>query len=83
MKEIYKLVKKAFLTAEESDRNEHELVLALAKGDAFVPQHSLVAESEGQLVGYILFTEIQIGDATGLALAPLAVRKDWRGSSDC
>lgn len=78
--EIYQLVKEAFETAEESDGTEHELVRALVDSDAFVPELSLVAESEeGQLIGYILFTEIKIQETMALALAPLAVAKDWRG----
>ncbi len=70
---VYSVVKEAFFHAEHSDGNEQDLVAALRKNDAFVPECSLVAEIDGRVVGYILFTEVVIGDSTALALAPLAV----------
>lgn len=76
MSEIYELVKVSFESAEQSDGSEHDLVIALSKGSAFVPELSLVAEVDGEIVGYILFTEIQIGDHREVALAPLAVKPD-------
>ena len=71
--EVYTLVKEAFEQAEHSDGNEQDLVTALRGSSAFVPELSLVAESDGAIIGYILFTEIDIGGRTALALAPLAV----------
>ena len=76
MKEIYDLVKSAFAVAKQSDGNEQDLVLALSKSSAFVPRLSLLAELDGIIVGYILFSEIQIGKHTEIALAPLAVKSD-------
>lgn len=70
---VCELVRTAFADAEHSDGQEHELVAALRKSNAFVPGLSLVAEVDGTLVGHILFTEIRIGGRTALALAPLAV----------
>ena len=55
--EVYGLVKEAFASAEHSDGNEHDLVAALRKSAAFVPELSLVAEADGKIVGHILFTE--------------------------
>ena len=41
--EVYQLVKEAFASAEHADGNEQNLVEALRKGDAFLPELSLVA----------------------------------------
>lgn len=71
--EVYGLVREAFASAEHSDGNEHDLVAALRKSAAFVPELSLVAEVGGRIVGHILFTEATVGDGTVLALAPLSV----------
>ena len=71
--QVYSVVKTAFETAEHSDGNEHELVTALRKSPVFVPELSLVAEIDGKIAGHVMFTEIKIGNCTGLALAPLAV----------
>lgn len=35
---VYRLVKEAFLTAEQSDGNEHELVSALRNSKSFIPE---------------------------------------------
>lgn len=72
-KEVYMLVKEAFESADQSDGTEQDLVAALRKSKAFVPELSLVAELGGRIIGHILFTEVQIGNHTELALAPLAV----------
>lgn len=71
--EVYDLVKTAFDSAEHADGNEQDLVKALRKSSAFVPELSLVAEENGKITGHIMFTEVRIGDKTGLALAPLSV----------
>lgn len=70
---VYELVKTAFASAEQSDGNEQDLAKDLRQGEAFIPELSLVAEVEGKIVGHILFTKLQIGEHTALALAPLAV----------
>ena len=70
---VYELIKTAFAAAEHSNGNEQDLVSALRKGAAFVPQLSLVAEIDGQIVGHILYTEAMVGRDTVLALAPLSV----------
>lgn len=40
---IYNVVKTAFETAEHSDGNEQDLVVALRNSDSFIPELSLVA----------------------------------------
>lgn len=57
---------------------------ALRKNAAvFVPELSLVATVDGEIVGHALFSKIQIQGCKGalsesLALAPVAVRPEWQ-----
>ncbi|MFD1410503.1 GNAT family N-acetyltransferase [Lapidilactobacillus gannanensis] len=71
--QVEQVVTTAFASAEYSDGHEQELVAALRTSAAFIPELSLVAEIDQQIVGYILFTKAQVGAQTVLALAPLAV----------
>ncbi len=71
---IHRLITDAFATAELADGNEQDLVAALRTGTAYIPDLSLVAETDGELVGHILFTSAQVGGAEVLALAPLSVK---------
>lgn len=71
--EVYNLIKAAFEVAEHSDGNEQDLVVALRKGDGFIPGLSLVAELNRKIVGHILFTKAKIGNNMVLVLAPLSV----------
>ena len=71
--DVYNVVKTAFETAEHSDGNEHDLVVALRKSENFIPELSLVALKNNKIVGYILFTKVKIGQYEELALAPLGV----------
>lgn len=75
---VYALVREAFAAAEHADGTEQDLVTALRKSSAFVPELSLVAEENGELAGYILFTRLQVGGDEALALAPLAVRPAYQ-----
>lgn len=72
---VFSLVQAAFATTEHSDGDEQNLVTRLRKSEAFVPELSLVAEVNDEIVGHILFTKIRIGesDILALGLAPLAV----------
>ncbi len=76
--EIYNVVKTAFETAEHSDGNEQDLVVALRNSDSFIPELSLVAIKDNKIVGHILFTKIKIGNHEELALAPLAVLPEYQ-----
>lgn len=80
---VFELVKSAFENEEFSDHKEQFLVERLRKSESFVPELSLVAEIEDQIVGYILLTKIEIVNTdfrkTSLALAPVAVLKNFRG----
>lgn len=70
---VYRVVKSAFDSAEHSDGREQDLVTALRNSGSFIPQLSLVAEQDGKILGHILFTQVDIGGSTQLALAPLSV----------
>lgn len=76
--EVYDVIKTAFETAEHSDGNEHNLVVALRKSANFISDLSLVAVEDNQIVGYILFTKMKIGEYEELALAPLAVLPQYQ-----
>ena len=76
--EVYKVVKIAFETAEHSDGNEQDLVVALRNSSNFIPELSLVAIKDNKIVGYILFTKIKIGEYEELALAPLGILPEYQ-----
>lgn len=76
--EVYDAIKAAFETAEYSDGNEHDLVVALRKSNNFIPDLSLVAIEDNKIVGYILFTKIKIGEYEEITLAPLAVLPQYQ-----
>jgi putative acetyltransferase len=66
----------AFGQPEEAD-----LVDALRKGAAFLPELSLVAQAGPSVVGHILFTRLEVrGDDArpGLALAPMAIARGFQ-----
>ena len=71
--EVYRLVQAAFASAEQSDGNEQDLVSALRKSQAFIPELSLVAVDGEKIMGHILFTKVAVGGDQALALAPLSV----------
>lgn len=70
---IRSVVKDAFAGADHTDGDEHNLVDRLRQTDDYIRELSLVAESGGNVVGYIMFSRIRIGQDVGIALAPLAV----------
>lgn len=80
-KKDYKLseivVEKAFENAEHSDNREHFLVAKLRKSDVFIPELSLVAELDGEIIGHIILTKLIIENEenryNSLALAPVSV----------
>lgn len=76
--EVYNVIKTAFETAEHSDGNEQDLVVALRGSDNFIPELSLVAVQENKIIGYILFTKIEIGEYEELALAPLGILPEYQ-----
>lgn len=75
---VYLVIKSAFESTEHADGNEQDLVVALRKGKAYIPELSLVAEIEGKIVGHIMFTKAIIEGKTVLALAPLSVLPEYQ-----
>lgn len=83
-KEVFKLIENAFQDEQYTDHKEQFLVERLRNSEAFVPELSLVAEIDDQIVGYVLLTKIKIIDSnsketSSLALAPVAVLKKYQG----
>lgn len=76
--EVYNVIKTAFETAEHSDGNEQDLVVALRESNNFIPKLSLVAVQDNKIIGYILFTEIEIGEYKELALATLGILPEYQ-----
>ncbi|MCS4240162.1 putative N-acetyltransferase YhbS [Myroides gitamensis] len=82
--DVFKLIENAFKDEEFSDHQEQFLVERLRKSTSFIPELSLVAEMDNQIVGYILLTKIKIinvnfEETISLALAPVAVLKKYQG----
>ena len=60
---------------------EANLVEALRRGAAFLPELSLVAQAGDAIVGHILFTRLHVRGSDrrpGLALAPMAIAKPFQ-----
>ena len=76
--EVYKLVSDAFKTAEYVDGDEQDLVVGVRKGDAYIPELSLVAEIDGEIVGHIMFSKMKVGSDEVLALEPLSIKLKYQ-----
>jgi len=81
-KSVFELIEQAFKNEKFTDHQEQFLVERLRKSTAFIPELSLVAEYEDELVGFILLTRIKIVSENekfdSLALAPVAVLPDFQ-----
>ena len=73
---VYRVVREAFLAAERTDGTEQDLVAALRRSEAFVPELSLVADEGGVIVGHVLLTRARVGKA-------LFPRSRWRRFRCC
>jgi predicted N-acetyltransferase YhbS len=71
------VVQKAFAGIGYSDHREHLLVERLRASPAYVPGLSLLAEVDGEGVGHVMLSRIEVVDrdrrVEGLSLAPLSV----------
>lgn len=76
------IVKNAFENAEHSDNKEHVLVARLRKSDVFIPELSLIAENNSEILGHIMLTKLSINNNTNkygsLALAPVSVLPEYQ-----
>ena len=83
-KEVFDLVKNAFISEEYKDPEEQLLVERLRKSNAFIPELSLVAEVGNKIVGHILLTKLKIKNGTdefgSLALAPVSVLPEYQAN---
>jgi len=70
---VYDLTKAAFAEMEHADGDEQDMVERLRKREGFLPALSLVAELDGEIVGHSIFTELKIGEHTGVILGPVSV----------
>lgn len=79
---VFQLIESAFRTMENSDYREQFLVERLRKSEGFVPELSLVAESESKVIGHILLSKIKITGGgksfESLALAPVSVLPEFQ-----
>jgi len=80
---VERLIQKAFESLEISDHTEHYMVKRLRKSDSYIPELSLVAAIQDQLVGHILLSKINIVNENkihpALALAPVSVLPEFQG----
>jgi len=76
--EVNQLIESAFKAVVYSDQTEHLLVKSLRLSDSFIPELSLVACVEEEIVGHILLTKIKINNTNtsfdSLALAPVSAK---------
>lgn len=81
-KTVFNLIEKAFENEQMSDHKEQFLVERLRKSNAFVPELSMVAETENKIVGHILLTKLKIkngqNEFDSLALAPVSVLPEYQ-----
>ena len=82
-KTVFNIIEKAFENEQMSDHKEQFLVEKLRRSKAFVPELSMVAETENKIVGHILLTKLKIKNAENefdsLALAPVSVLPEYQG----
>lgn len=80
--EIYQLVKEAFKTAQVSDGNEQDFVVALRQKDTFIPALEFVDVEGEKIIGHVMLSEQEVKAKDGvrnfLLLAPLSVAFDYR-----
>jgi predicted N-acetyltransferase YhbS len=79
---VFNLIEEAFMEEAYSDHKEQYLVEKLRRSPVFVPALSIVAEGNGEIVGHILLTKIQIKNNSksyeSLALAPISVKPEYQ-----
>lgn len=76
--DVFGVIESAFKNEQYSDNKEQFLVEKLRSSEAFIPELSIVAEDNGEIIGHILLTIIKIKNDEkafeSLALAPVSVK---------
>lgn len=79
---VFQLIENAFKNEDYSDHTEHFLVERLRKSSSFIPELSLVAIYNEEVIGHILLTKITIQNSEqsfdSLALAPVSVLPEYQ-----
>ena len=74
---VREVVELAFRDVEDSDQSEPYLVERLRKTDAYIPELSLVAELNGEIIGHLMMSKVEIvsedPSVISLGLAPVSV----------
>ena len=74
---VREVVELAFRNVEDSDQSEPYLVERLRKTDAYIPELSLVAELNGEIIGHLMMSKVEIvsedQSVISLGLAPVSV----------
>ncbi|MDH5415045.1 MAG: N-acetyltransferase [Flavobacteriaceae bacterium] len=81
-KKVAEIIENAFKKEHFSDHQEQFLVERLRNSKDFIPELSMVAELNGEVVGQILLSKIKISNSTtsfdSLALAPVSVAPEYQ-----
>jgi len=81
-KKVAEIIENAFKTEHFSDHQEQFLVERLRNSKDFLPELSMVAEIDDEVVGQILLSKIKITNSAAsfdsLALAPVSVAPDYQ-----
>jgi predicted N-acetyltransferase YhbS len=80
---VYILTEKAFRNMPYGNHDEQELVGRLRKSPAFIPELSMVAVADGEIVGHIMLTKNRIVNDRevfeSLTLGPVSVPPELQG----
>lgn len=79
---VERLIELAFISAENSNKDEHNLIARIRLGNNYVPELSLVAEKDSKILGQILLSKVDIRNKETvfqeLVLAPISVLPEYQ-----
>ena len=80
---VREVVELAFRDVEDSDQSEPYLVERLRKTDAYIPELSLVAELNGEIIGHLMMSKVKSYPKnktwTPLGLHPVRLFRSTKG----